>query len=504
MIKDYKSYSEDWLFHENAWSSFNAKEISVDFAEVLKLANEANNTIRSTGLEGIACPNISITQYDIKRLETEREKLQLFCKKIHTDAENIIDDIFHYGIMKTLADVYALNPSTITCTVSGTEYNLKSEMERVIFDPALKADFSEKAGKLDTDKPSDKLKESLIEAVSRYYDGNVTPYMTKSPGKDIKSFNEDMDLVIEYYEYLNPKDGKDLNKFLSGLAQDSDKKFQEDIRNIKFISYTAREPHRSVFFQYLNKLKISDYDLPEVYSNGDRPSQYYSSDTKSLYLRFYSSNGEGKNDPRGAYVTFFHEVGHGIDDLMQKDNKILFWTSKVNFYSTNGDELSVFKAAEKDIRENIRNTVDIYIGRVGYQITDSNKEKIVEGIMTYNFKGFTNPKMQDIYNKVISDYKNKFSRNVTNATIYNGISDVYGGFSDNKLAGTYSHDNAIKKDGSTYWNNSDKSNSYKGSQGKELWAHIFARFMTSNDLAIDEYEYYFPSTMELMNEILKN
>lgn len=507
MNKDFISDYEEWLFHENAWNSYEAKEITAASFSAYKLAVEATRKISNSSLDGISPLYISVLDSKIEALEASREKLGDFCKNIHLDAENLIDDVFNYGVMKTLTDVYALNPNDITCTLGGTEYKLKTAMATIMIDPDLKADFLKKAGKLDKDEVSDDLKAGLIDAVSRYYDGDVTPYMKNDGAYDIKNFKEDIGLVIEYYEYMKPKDAKNMNNLLSGLAKDKNSKYQEDIRNIKFIAYTAQEPYRSLFFKYAKDLKIGDYNYHENNSSGKEMAQHYNRQSKKLYVRFYqkdpyNKNNDGRYDPRGAYVTFFHEVGHAIDDLSLDDDKFLFITKNYNFTTVNADGPTVLQAAEKDVKANIKNSILEYIEDKGYEGLGIDADEIVKSIMTYNFSGYDKKLVQhEIYDAVTQEYKNKFSMSGTNATIYCGISDVYGGFTDNKLNGTYQHDNS-KKDGSTYWNNLKANNKYTGSQAKELWAEVFSRYMTSNEESIRELEAYFPTAMQLMNEQL--
>lgn len=508
MNKDFKSDYEEWLIHENAWNAYGANEITALSLSSYKLAAEAVRKVSSSSLDGISPLHISPLEPKIKVLEETREKLGAFCKNIHRDAENLIDDVFNYGVMKTLADVYALNPNDITCSRGGSEYKLKTAMATIIIDPLLKADFLSKVKKLDEDEVSDDLKAGLVDAVSRYYDGDVTPYMRNDSAYDLKNFREDIGLIIEYYEYLNPKDAKTMNKLLSGLAKDKNSRYQEDIRNIKFIAYTAQEPYRSLFFKYAKKLKIGDYDYHETNSSGKEEAQKYIASDKKLYVRFYQKNAYGKNnegryDPRGAYVTFFHEAGHAIDDLSLADDKFFFTTKKYNFTTVNADGQTVLQAAEKDVRDNIKNSVVKYIEDKGYEGLGIDADEIVRSIMTYNFSGYDTKLIQHkIYNDITQAYSSKFSMPDTNASIYCGISDVYGGFTDNKLNGSYHHDNSLKTDGTTYWNIPKVNNKYTGSQAKELWAEVFSRYMTSNEESIQELEAYFPTAMQIMNEQL--
>ncbi|WP_455717321.1 hypothetical protein [Anaerosporobacter sp.] len=506
MIKDIISDSELWLAHMQAWNRESAISINSILMEAYETTKDACTAISSSGLTGITGISQVLLKSKIDSLELEREKLYKFCEGIHENAEEEIDRPFHYNVMKSLTELYDLNPKDIVLSSTTPNVNLAYMMSQVVVDPALAASFTMKEWSLNWDEMNDDLKKSLIESVGRYYDGDVTKYMNGSVSSN--EFNKDIDLVIEYYEYLNPEDAKNLDDLFEEMKNDTTYDYSVDIKNIKFIAYTAPEPYKSVFFEYAGDLDIAEYNYPEKDSNGDSLSQHYSSDVKKLYLRFHGTVGEGKDDRRGAYAVFFHEVGHAIDDLitMDKENKFLFWTTSTDIkWTTNhkifSDGLTVQQTAENDVRENISKAVEEYAGNNGYNLSMSEINKIVTGLISCNFQeNSLNKSCKKIYNAVKSQYSIQFSQSSTEATIYNGISDVYGGFTDNKTRGSYGHSTKNTDGTSTYYWNS-KNGEYTGKQSKELWAHVFARQMTNNTDSLQKMQEYFPESLKKIEEV---
>lgn len=250
-------------------------------------------------------------------------------------------------------------------------------------------------------------------------------------------------------------------------------------------------------------MEIGDYNLALKDNDGKKVSQNYNSKGEKLYMRFCGL--EGLNDPRGPYVTFFHECGHAIDDLSAKDvnKKFLLWeyANKKKFTIwdyTNAEGFDLQQVAYQDINNNVENYVDQYVANPanGVNLTQTNKDDLILKIFEYNSTSFdSSSDSYIVYNATIKEYHDIFFVPTTMKTIYNGISDVYGGYTDNKLKGLYGHSN-------DYWINT-KTQEYSKLQSKELWAHGFARFMLSDDVVIKEMEVYLPDSVKTMEEICK-
>ncbi len=341
------------------------------------------------------------------------------------------------------------------------------------------------AGKKSGEAYSEKDKEYLKEYLD-YLGGN------RKTGNDIKTLNkDDRDWVVKVFEEAYPGSSAKLNEFFEGMRNDKKYDYSEDINNIKYIVYTADKDYRSVFFRYLGDVTIAEYNY-----NGD--DQYYDIGANKLYLRFHSGkSNEGLIDPRGPYATFFHEFGHGIDDVAYND--ILFFDEKfmTQDFKVKGGKIVFQDAAGQDVRDNVKTSVMLYAKANKYTISETIITKITDAIMEFGNKGFKDRSIEDkIYDGVIAKYTSAFGSGTgKQATVYCGISDVYGGFTDNKLKGTWGHSNE-----KGYWNSEDGD--YTGKQGMELWAETFSRYMTGNEESIKELNSYFPTAIPIMDDAL--
>jgi len=329
----------------------------------------------------------------------------------------------------------------------------------------------------------------------------------KVTGANIASLNaDDRQRMITVFEALHPGDADNMDDLFEDMAADtSGYDYSEDINNIKYIIYTADEPYRSIFLEYADNIVIGDYDYQEKDSDGNLKSQHYSPSDNEVYIRFHSNNNNvGINDPQGPYVVFFHEYGHAIDDVAYKDGALFDENYMTQDYTSGG--LIMQKAAEQDVYNNIKASVKAYAISNGFIISDATEARITDAIMAFDNSGFKDGSTNDkIYDEVIAIYKSTFGGTPKDATVYCGISDVYGGFTDNKLKGTWGHSNE-RDPLSTYWNDWQLfgGTEYTGKQSKELWAETFSRYMTGNEEAIKELNRYFPTAIPIMDEALES
>ena len=148
--------------------------------------------------------NCRVKESDIDDLEMIRERLQNFTLKVHDDAEDIIDNIFNIEVIRLLEYLYSFNPGEITLSY-GSKTNLASMIGVVTIDKDLRDSFLSKVNELDNDEMSNDLKSIFADSIRRYYDdGAYAAKMVKSSSE----FTRDRDLLIEYYETLNPEDKK--------------------------------------------------------------------------------------------------------------------------------------------------------------------------------------------------------------------------------------------------------------------------------------------------------
>mgnify|MGYP003472616171 CR=1 FL=1 len=90
-----------------------------------------------------------------------------------------------------------------------------------------------------------------------------------------------------------------------------------------------------------------------------------------------------------------------------------------------------------------------------------------------------------------------------------GISDIYGGVTNNVIAGQRSHwgqdEKDVDKDGNReeyiYWYELEPPYEHTGKQEMEMWAHYFSFGITGNNEAVNDMRIYLTSTMERYGEM---
>jgi len=200
----------------------------------------------------------------------------------------------------------------------------------------------------------------------------------------------------------------------------------EDILQIR--ADNAVEPvSRKLYLMYLKKVKIAD----DAYQN----TAYYDPATQSIK---YNATADSTN-VRGAGCTYFHEVGHLIDDLSDKDG----------FSSV--DERYDF-----------------------YNLLKSDFDNYVNQVMAQN--GYT---------KIADAYKHISRELLTDGDMKNGISDIISGLTGGQCVGGWAH---------------DQSYYTKESIAKEAFAHFFEAGMSSQETKLNYIKEIFPNAY---NEYLR-
>jgi len=340
-------------------------------------------------------------------------------------------------------------------------------------------------------------------------------YMTSTVPEEQEAYKKWRDLYIKRFEQENPQYAKKLDELFKDMANDPDVKYLEDINNIKCIAYQAEEPYQTLFFEYLDDMHIADYNYTEpkkdksgsivIGKDGNpelRAKQFWSSSSNQLTLNFDENFDHGLTDPRGPYTVFFHEVGHGIDDLSRSEEKNFLW------FKTGNDEFLryEYKNAKgqtlNDVMiEDVRNklTEEVNLSAVTYRIdlTESERAKIVDNMMAVNSPqkildsdGQVNKPLTDVYD----DVKDYMDKRLHGAQI-GGISDSYGGVTNHAIEGNYKH-------GEYYWY--DKAGDLKRTASTEFFAHNFAYNMTDSEAQNLLVEEFFPIADEFMNNMVSD
>lgn len=155
--------------------------------------------------------------------------------------------------------------------------------------------------------------------------------------------NTEMDELINRFEKEHPEYAE---KFDNLIASDKKKMLTEDdIRRIKYLAYTAEEPYRTIYLETLERYTIGDSNMAE--------GAYYRSWYHDINFTYDECFGK---DPRGPYTTFFHESGHGIDDLADLSKEMGFDTDEFKGHSDGmGRDVTIREAIEYDVYYNKNN-----------------------------------------------------------------------------------------------------------------------------------------------------
>lgn len=320
---------------------------------------------------------------------------------------------------------------------------------------------------------------------------------------DVTSLSVDeKDKIIKLYEMLHVECAA-MNSFLGPLEKEG---YDDDIREIKLLTYTAEEPYRTVFLENADKMKIIElhYD--------PKKSQCYNSGDEGIYFTIEKWKGD--------YTTFFHESAHNIDDLLA-DGKNKYYT--LTYTDQNGNTL--MSTARQDVITYVETKIDVYmpicmnIQGVTLAEMEIAKEEVLNLIMNcpdiaVYAPTFSRPEIQTCYNAVIKSIIN------SSTVSSHASSDVYGGFTGNLLRNNLGHLVVSELSDGTktgYWINGaydsvndtiiptyeDGSFSYTGKQAKELWAENYAAQMTKNTQEISEISNHFNGANDMIEIMME-
>lgn len=307
-----------------------------------------------------------------------------------------------------------------------------------------------------------------------YQVAHITLLNSNDTGKEIVS-SEQKEEVIRNFEEKHSEEVKNLNVFLH--SGDSDDLTETDIREMKYLIYTAEEPYRSIYLNSVSKYKINTTD-----SGGNA---YYQPWRHKVTYSYPDSFGE---DPRGDYTVFFHECGHAIDDLSDKAKWIGSDTESFRVYNDEiGKEVTLREAIEFDVYFNPNNphsmtSIANSLMSDGGKGSQGNIDNVIRAFQLGSSESLSKEDLA-LYNAV----RNQHLRTTGTNESYEAVTDVYGGVSHNTLrGGGYGHDNV-------YWEDKNKA-------GMELWAEYFSYNMTKNQDSLGHLVEYFPEASKVMEQ----
>lgn len=341
-------------------------------------------------------------------------------------------------------------------------------------------------------------KEHLASAAKEMTSSGIT--YDRADGKDIlETSSKDKDQFITQFEQEHPEFVQQLNAFLSSGTDNKLKK--DDIRNIKYLVYTANEPFRTIFLQSLGRYWIGDGDMNggAYYASDDRTVNYTYDTGWDRFLRPFQGwniKDSFRDDPRGGYTTFFHECGHAIDDTGDLTNAAGFDTETFSVYNeAMGREVTLRDAIEYDVfynRDNPHSMTSIAEDMVSTGIPElgskGNIDNVIQAFQTGSSDGLSNDDKM-LYQAVLNQHR----RNVQGGAKVESVTDVYGGMSKNVLNedGWYHHD-------TEYW--LDENSNVSSAVSLELWAEYYSYNMSGSSKNLENLLEYFPEASKVMEQ----
>lgn len=329
-----------------------------------------------------------------------------------------------------------------------------------------------------------------------------------------------INMYINLYEAIeaNAKDKEAISDFFRNSAYDEKGNLKEgisedDIVNIKYIAYRSKSPCHEVFFDNISKCQVVSWNY-----NGTSHYDFKDSN-RGVYLNFRS--GDGIDNPRGAYNTFFHEIGHNIDDLLVGGYDYDANASYVGIYTT--DEVAsgrFYDVIYEDVEQNFKNAISSYSNdEAMIGIDSTGQAKILDVLMGRANRDSLNPRLDFAYRKIYEDYTGIW-KGVFSGKNYRGsetgslqgvereqVSDITGGITNNATSGVSNGGYGHTSNG--YWYIGKDSGDIIGNgssatdlQQMEFFAEYFAYEMTGDP---DEAyaRSYFPNAYRVIDEAMK-
>ncbi|MCT1578282.1 T7SS effector LXG polymorphic toxin [Oceanobacillus kimchii] len=298
----------------------------------------------------------------------------------------------------------------------------------------------------------------------------------------LQQYPEDKDKVIEIikYEETNNQYVDQTNDFLSPLED-------KDQIEIKFLMYTSEEPYRTMSLKYLDEVTIAD---PEAGGGA-----FYRSSDNSITM---GSMTEDRTNARGAYFTFFHELGHAIDYNHGVKNGMDGFYS--DHYTSNGKTLA--NQMHGDVSNRVQSEINHRLDDSKYDhLSSTEKQAIINNITEeFIYEGPSSVSLTAEEETLYGEVQTQISRELQ-ADEHNNASDVYGGVTVNEIVGRWGHHD------NSYWID-ENSEERINEPNKEGFASYYAAYMLEDsefkDQQLNSVGEFLPNSKEHMDEMLNN
>lgn len=427
-------------------SDFKSEVSSADVVEteVLDQIAEINRIIESLRETSVAIPllQVSIALYEKMKqmLELKLDKLYTFNETSASNYETAIQlaNEITNGLQE-IKNGKGFNSNTGTFSTKGMDLDWATKLTDIHYDNKAEEEYGEYLDQFSDEEERADAKEKIIDILK--------------------------------YEDANPEYVDQTNEFLSPLGE-------QDIIEIKHLMYTSEEPFRTLGMKYLDRFEIVIL-TPEIREGedikGDGVFRYWED---AIYLEIENL----RDDDRGSYYTYFHEVAHAFDYYYGQDNKEMLQAMIEGDAELEFDDSTfftdVFKIEDKtlsnrmyeDVENNLRKELSRELESSAYNGLNSKEKQdmidnVTENLLKQNKLHSTlSLEEKSLQMEIEELYENVLLHGPDNNT----ASDVYGGVTNKTIEGNYNHED-------DYW--LDKDGTRINEPNKEGFAEYYARIM---------------------------
>lgn len=353
--------------------------------------------------------------------------------------------------------------------------------------------------------PDDQLTEEDKARIQKYIDYLKDKFVVDG------NLSEEEKRFIALYEKIHPDEQKAMDKFFDKSSGDGIN--ENDKFNIKYIAYTSEGDCHTIFFEYIDRCRVDTW----CYTKDGKPgTSHYNSQDRAVRLNLHDGK-DGVANPRGAYNTVFHEIGHNIDDAMRE--------GEVSFSNSGDFGKELWRLINSDVECRFSSWIDNVDNNSDWiNLKQEDKDKILDVLMGRKSYMTLNPYLLGIADGIKLSYYNSY-----NGYDYEQITDVTGGITNDYMhdslgiRGQSGHDDVwFWKDSYWYYKADengkpilDKDGNYipikcgeatenklsGGAQNSEFFAEYFAYEMTGDKDEIAARN-YFSESYKAMDEAI--
>ena len=264
----------------------------------------------------------------------------------------------------------------------------------------------------------DELKTAVFTSIQKRMEADAyAPYggqvdYTVAPYEKLNS--EQRKIYVALYEAENPEDASRMNNLEKQFKENAYDGYEEDLVGVKFLTYTAPEPYKTIYLEYFPEIKIARFDYTG--------NEHFDCE-KGIFIN-HSKMHEGTAE---GFNTFFHECAHNIDYLMgiklgNKDNQ---YYTELYVGEASDQLLDVLKS---DVDKRIDEKIEQYEIENNLPKGTVSREEVKDAIfnmvdcITFGYPEFKTKRTEDAYYYVVKNIRGELR-----GTSY----DIYGAFSGN-------------------------------------------------------------------------